>query len=449
MAARALIAALLAVQLAGCQLPADTRHARYQLSLGNTEQARKQLKGLAEAGDPAAQIEYAKLIAADQGSDPAEAMVWYRRAWEQQDYRAGPASLRLYKRYQGSLAFGEARARELLRPLRPRETEQDLSLALDIAVLYPQALTAQQWQQWLALYRRSCVQECYFGTYAGRYAQIRGDIEEAAAWYQQELHDDPRAVEYLQDMFWQAGSPERFTEMVGDMEGDVSLDGAYCLRVATLIKANATTAEHDPTVMRWLQRAAEKGEPLALVEQLQYMLTWPAVYSFAEFSLAVEELQSLDNASALYFRAQGDLKAEWFELRPQRAERDLLMLVAGGMSRAYLPLAELYESGYLGEADMERAVRFYQLAAEAGLAQGDAALARLYSSGRGMARDPVKAFAHKEASKILLPRTARQESEESLPLPDGLMPAGQQAAARLIAKRQHWLEEQFHVASTL
>ncbi|PNE02640.1 alginate biosynthesis regulator [Alcanivorax sp. MD8A] len=448
MAARALIAALLAVQLAGCQLPADTRHARYQLSLGNTEQARKQLKGLAEAGDPAAQIEYAKLIAADQGSDPAEAMVWYRRAWEQQDYRAGPASLHLYKRYQGSVGFGETRARELLRPLRPLESEQDLSLALDIAVLYPGAVTDRQWQQWLALYRRSCIQDCYFATYAGRYAQHRGDIEEGAQWYEQVLHRDPRAVEYLQDLFWQAGTPERFVSMIRSIEGDVSLDGIYCLRIATLIKANATTAEHDPLVMRWLQRAADKGEPLAMVEQLQYMLAWPGVYSYDEFSEAVTTLTPLDSAMATYFRARGDLREEWFELRPQRAQRDLLALADAGMARAYLPLGELYESGYLGEADMERAVKFYLLAAESGLAQGDVSLARLYSTGKGVARDPVRAYAHREASKVLLPRTARRESEQSVPLPEGLLPAGQQAAGRLIAARKHWLEEQFHVAFT-
>ena len=434
--------------LGGCQMPADTGAARYMLAQGNTDEAREQLRKLAEAGDATAQLEYGKLIAADEGANPSQAMVWYQRAWQQQDYRAGPPSLRLYKRYQGSIAFGEVRARQLLAPLYPQESEQDLQLALDIAVLYPGAPSDAQWQQWLALYRRSCVIDCFYATYAGRYAQHRGDVEQAEQWYRKVLHQDPRAVEYLQDLHWQNGTPDRFVALVRNLEGEVSLDGAYCLRVATLIKANATETAHDPMVMRWLERAADKGEPLALPEQLRYMLAWPSFYSHDAFTRAVDRLMPLDPDTATYFRARGDLQEVWYALRPERARQDLLTLADRGMAQAWLPLAGLYENGYLGEADMEKAVDYYRRAAQAGLAQGDASLARLFAAGRGIARDPIRAYAHKEASKVLLPRTARRESEESLPLPVSLLPAGQQAAARLIAQRQRWLEEQFHVASS-
>ena len=61
-------------------------------------------------------------------------------------------------------------------------------------------------------------------------------------------------------------------------------------------------------------------------------------------------------------------------------------------------------------------------------------------------RDPVKAYAHKEASKVLLPRTARDETREHLPLPESLLPAGKQAAQNLVEQRRRWLEEQFSVA---
>lgn len=429
-------------------MPADTSTARYLLASGNTAEARAQLRELAEAGDAAAQVEYGKLLAGDQGVDPAEAMQWYQRAWRQQDYRAGPASLRLFKRYQGSLAFGETRARELLAPLRPRESTEDLQLALDIVVLYPGAATDAQWQEWLRLYRRSCVVDCYFDTYAGRYAQHRGDYEQAGQQYARALHRDPRAVEYLQDMYWQNGEPERFVAMVQNLEGDVSLDGAYCLRVATLIKANATTAEHDPSVMRWLQRAADNGEPLALSEQLRYMLSWPDNYSHQEFTDKVAELMPKDPAVATFYRAQGDLQSLWYALKPERARDDLEALVEQGMSQALMPLGMLYEAGFLGEADMEKAVKYYTRAAEAGIAQGDEALSSLYLNGRGMMRDPIKAYAHKEASKVLLPRTAREETSKSLALPDSLQPAGEQAAQKLVEQRRRWLEEQFHVAIT-
>ena len=161
MASRTLILCL-AAALAGCQMPADTVTARYLLSQGNTAEAQEQLRQLAEAGDAAAQVEYGKLLAGQQNADPSEALQWYQRAWQQQDYRAGPASLRLFKRYQGSLALGEARARELLVPLRPQENPEHLRLALSIAALYPGAATDEQWQRWLHLYRRSCVVDCYF-----------------------------------------------------------------------------------------------------------------------------------------------------------------------------------------------------------------------------------------------------------------------------------------------
>lgn len=447
MASRTLILCL-AAALAGCQMPADTMTARYLLAQGNTSEAREQLRQLAEAGDAAAQVEYGKLLAGEQGADPAEALQWYQRAWRQHDYRAGPASLRLYKRYQGSLAFGETRAGELLAPLRPRENPEDLQLALDIVALYPGAASDQQWQSWLRLYRRSCVVECHFDTYAGRYAQHRGEYEQAEMLYARALHRDPRAVEYLQDMHWQNGEQERFVEMMQNLEGDVSLDGAYCLRVATLIKANATSAEHDPSVMRWLQRAADNGEPLALSEQLRYMLSWPDFYSHQVFTDKVAELMPRDPAAATFYRAQGDLQSLWYALKPERARDDLDILVARGMTQALMPLGALYESGFLGEADMERAVMYYTRAAEAGIAQGDEALSRQYLNGRGMMRDPIKAYAHKEASKVLLPRTARDETRERLVLPESLLPAGEQAAQKLVEQRRRWLEEQFHVAIT-
>lgn len=97
---------------------------------------------------------------------------------------------------------------------------------------------------------------------------------------------------------------------------------------------------------------------------------------------------------------------------------------------------------------MEKAVMYYTRAAEAGIAQGDEALSSLYLSGRGVMRNPIKAYAHKEASKVLLPRTAREESDERLALPDTLLPAGEQAARKLVEQRRRWLEEQFHVAIT-
>ncbi|WP_235902102.1 tetratricopeptide repeat protein [Alcanivorax sediminis] len=447
MASRSLTIGLVAL-LAGCQMPADTSTARYLLAQGNTAEARQQLRELAEAGDAAAQVEYGKLIAGDQGSDPADAMKWYQRAWRQQEYRAGPASLRLFKRYQGSLAFGETRAREVLAPLRPRESPQDLQLALDVVVLYPGAATDKEWQEWLRLYRRSCVIDCYFETYAGRYAQHRGEFEQAEMLYSLALHRDPRAVEYLQDMHWNNGEPERFVALMQNLEGDVSLDGAYCLRVATLIKANAIKAEHDPSVMRWLQRAVDKGESLALSEQLRYMLAWPDFYSHEAFTDTVAELLPKDPAAAMFYRAQGDLQSLWYALRPERARADLEDLVKQDMTQALMPLGTLYESGFLGEADMDKAVEYYTRAAEAGIAQGDEALADLYLRGRGVMRDPIRAYAHKEASKVLLPRTAREEARERLALPESLQPAGEQAARELVEQRRRWLEGQFHVAIT-
>ena len=75
-----------------------------------------------------------------------------------------------------------------------------------------------------------------------------------------------------------------------------------------------------------------------------------------------------------------------------------------------MALGTLYERGFLGEADMEKAVTYCTRAAQAGIAQGDEALSRLYLTGRGMMRDPIKAYAHKQASKVLLPRTAREEA---------------------------------------
>ncbi|EKF74402.1 alginate biosynthesis regulator [Alcanivorax hongdengensis A-11-3] len=445
MAIRVLIM-MLPLWLMACQMPADTRLARYQLAQGEAEPARQQLRVLAEAGDASAQVEYGKLVAADEGASPAEAMMWYQRAWAQQDYSAGPASLRLFKRYQGSMAIGEQRARAMLVPLRPRESEQDLRLALDVAVLYPGAASEAQWLQWLSLYRRSCIQDCFLGTYSGRYHQQLGQFEQAEKAYLSVLHRDPRAVEFLQEMDEALGQVSRFVEQVRGIRDVASLDGDYCLRVATLVKASLAPGQHDSLVMDWLQRAREKGSTAAIQEQLSYMLMWPDFYDYSRFTDTVTALMPYQPRIATFYRAQGDLQEQWFHLRPERAEADLLALLDQGFVQASLPLASLYEKGFLGESDMAQAVHYYSLAAEAGLSNGDEALASIYASGRGIAKDPIRAYAHSQAAQVLLPRTASPAPVEDVPLPDSLLPAARQAAQALIAKRRSWLEEQFHVA---
>ncbi|NIV31996.1 MAG: sel1 repeat family protein, partial [Anaerolineae bacterium] len=143
--------------------------------------------------------------------------------------------------------------------------------------------------------------------------------------------------------------------------------------------------------MRWLQRAHDNGEPLALSEQLRYMLAWPDFYPYPDFTRKVAELMPRDPAVAIFYRAQGDLQQAWYALNPERARQDLQTLVKQGMVQALLPLGELYENGYLGEADMDKAVAYYTRAAEAGLARGDESLASLFARGRGIARDPIRA----------------------------------------------------------
>lgn len=77
---------------------------------------------------------------------------------------------------------------------------------------------------------------------------------------------------------------------------------------------------------------------------------------------------------------------------PARAER-LLAEAARSLPAAHVSLGRMYERGVDGQMDARRALTHYLLAARAGHANADMALARMYWSNRGVKVDPVNAYA--------------------------------------------------------
>ncbi|MDF3935371.1 alginate biosynthesis protein AlgK, partial [Pseudomonas citronellolis] len=81
----------------------------------------------------------------------------------------------------------------------------------------------------------------------------------------------------------------------------------------------------------------------------------------------------------------------WLPRDPQEAERHLLAATAGE-PQAHYYLGQIYRRGYLGKVYPQKAVDHLIVAARAGNAHADLALAQLWSQGRGIKPNPGFAY---------------------------------------------------------
>ena len=142
------------------------------------------------------------------------------------------------------------------------------------------------------------------------------------------------------------------------------------------------------------------------------------------------------NSKARYLVGRLYFKGIWFEQNPKLAEQYLLP-VADSVSGAAYILGLIYRDGWLGEADVNRALDYLLSAARQGAKSADRELAKMFWVQKGVQMNPVYAYSF---AKISASQGAKNAERQFIEISNSLTPEqlmeGDALAERELSERQ-------------
>lgn len=391
----ALVVVLLGAMLASPALALpDLARGRAALERGDLAAAETDLKPLAERGYLDAQVLLARVYTAkDTPESAALAVRWYRLAVEKDPALRLPLARSLMRSGQADPAEIE----QLLLALADDREAAALPLQLRLYREFPQLAEpgqAARLAQEVAAYRLPEDRAAAISWYRANrledraYDDALGALCEKDRAHVEECYADlARHFRALQDVGalkklqaeaierFDAGtmSPETVERMArhlaaDDLPGKAAPDAAYAL----LLKIPEPTAE-------------------VIARRARLLLAQPALDAQADPVALLKSAYELGSPEAALELGRLYLDELHPAADPVRAE-SLLREAAKTLPTAHTWLGRLYERGYLGLPEPERALQHYLLAARAGQPNADLALARMYSRNRGVRVDPVQAY---------------------------------------------------------
>lgn len=373
----------------------DLERGLQALSRGDAVQAKADLLPLAELGYTEAQIALARLYATDTSQTAQrQAEHWLREA-QSQDPSARPRLIRLL------LAEApDSDPMEIDRLLTASDAagEDDvLRLRVRLYRYYPDRFVTREAAAFAAQ------------AAASHDPDIRS---EALAWYR--VHaSSPEYADAMQQLCLRdlAMEPDCHADLVraARLSGNTDRYQAWVTR--SLAKADAGQLP-DQTLERVARTLAAEDLPgspqtkaaYTLFRQIEprsaetrvriakLLLTDPSLDEQANaHDLLVDALQAGSNEAALVLGREY-LRAGKPQADPVRA-RNLLQRAAQTDQRANYHLGRLFERGYLGRVEPERALQHYLRAARHRHPRADLALSRMFWNDRGIRVDPINAYA--------------------------------------------------------
>lgn len=380
---------------AGCAGLPDQRLADEAMARGDIATAQANYQALATLGYTDAQIGLADMQAASGDSAAqAKAEKLYRDAAE----TSPRARARLGKWLAAKPGATDAEHREAEQLLNRAFNEGEDSALVPLIVLYlqyPQAWPGvnpqQRIDQWRAqgLPQADLAQIILYRT-QGTYNQHLGEIEQVCQRWLTRM-----------DVCWME------LATVYQVQGDADKQKAHLERLRAAYKAGRVPPERVESVAQVLADA-DLGKPdpqtaQALLGELAptYPAAWVDLaklqYDYPELGDVEQMLDYLKKAQdAAQPRAElllGRLyyDGKWMPQDPQKAEQHLLK-VAASEPQAHYYLGQIYRRGFLGKVYPQKAADHLLIAARAGQASADMALAQLWSQGRGVQPNRVNAY---------------------------------------------------------
>lgn len=373
----------------------DLARGRAALQRGDLAAAEKDLAPLAEQGYLEAQVGLARVYAAqDTPESAAQAARWYRLAAAQDPSQRIGLARSLMRSGKADPAEVDALLKALVAERDAAAPALQLRLYREVpslakpgeAALLAQALAAsrdaQARSEAISWYRDNRLQdEAYEAALGALCERDRARIQECYADLARHfrLRKDAGALRKVQ-----AEVLER--DEAGQMSDD-SLE-----RVARYLSADDLPGEPMVDLAHALLVRIEAPSAQVMARRARLLLEYPALDSNSDPEALLQQAHAQGSAEAALQLGRLYLDEFHPHADPLKAQA-LLKEAAQTLPAAHTWLGRLYERGYLGLPQPELALQHYLIAARAGNSNADFALARMYSTNRGVQVDAVQALA--------------------------------------------------------
>lgn len=410
------------------------------LERGEVEQARADLAPLAEYGYVKAQIGLARLFAAEPSPEARQhAEEWLRRAVKQDP----SVRLELARLLLADAPHSDPMEVDRLLTAVAQERGDDAVLRLRVRLYreYPQHFKTNEAAEFAARAAASEQPELraaalsWYRVHAGQpqYAEALAQLCRRDLDVQPDCHAD------LARHARQIGDAEQYRVSLRIARSKAAageLPADTIGRVARVAVAEDLPGEPDPSVAYALFAQVEQPAPDTRVRIAKLLLDDPTLDPEADavamLAQAMEQGSGETADEAAMVLGRHYLSARNPQADPARAERLLLDAVAT-QPAANFYLGRMFERGYRGRVQPQRALRHYLDAARGGYVWADMALARMFWNNRGVKVDPVNACTF----ALLADHNGVNEATELLQTLSRAMSPAQLEAAEGLAQREH------------
>lgn len=457
-----LLLAGLGLALAGAACAGQSlEQIRYALYKDPSADVSADLRMLAERGDLASKQLLGDVLASNDNANRDEVIALYREAFaEGRGQVPALASLaRLLDRNPNLQGSQEAWVRNALTQYPNNLDPRTTSTSLEVFLVYPQLLPGNQAAELLALYQQSCLLNCRPELYHAVVAERQGNRAEAERWYQKAARVDPRGVDRYyrflgerQDTAFvafarsvepeMAGLPVEIVHRIGSLldniysveraEQDADRDQRQAAAMGPKVEPTPEQLARDRAieqartagieeVQRWMDNAVGRGYLPALISKANFMISNPTEHNAEEVQAVINQVRSQDPTRAKVLDASFYMVNNWLTLDPEKAHALIQELIASNYRDARLLLGDLYSKGGLDQPDQQRALDIWQQQADQGSTAAWYRMATLYSRGRAICHDPVKAYTYARVALDLGETRARgliKRLEKTLPKDD-------------------------------
>ncbi|MGP0170613.1 sel1 repeat family protein [Pseudomonas sp. NCHU5208] len=425
---------------------------RYALFQDNQAAVEDDLRLLSQRGDLAAARLLGEVLASRSPANTAQAIALFKQAFADGRGDIG-ALIPLARLVDYKPRWREANRDFMRQALTQFAVGRDfisVDTRLEVFLVYPELFDQAETMRLIELYDRACLIYCHAPLYRAVAATRYGERAEAEKWFELAVESDPRAVnryyaflgEKRNELFraFAARLAERMNSLPVDLVQSIAQQltavrnaeiGAYnnnrpLTRAQTdeekaererKAQAHASLIEQiDREVLLWLDNAIARDFGPAMVSKAYFLMTAPDRYGpepVVELIQRLEQRQG-QNLSLSMAERQDPITPQrikalraslhmvvWRTLDPQLSQRLIAELQAEHYPEATLLEGDMYSQGVLDEPDQQQAIALYMKEVQSGSLNALMRIARLYSYGRSICRDDIKAYSFAYAAQEL------------------------------------------------
>ncbi|MHA6494152.1 alginate biosynthesis TPR repeat lipoprotein AlgK [Pseudomonas borbori] len=430
-----LLAAAIALGMAGCAGLPDQQLAREAYEAGDIATAERHFRQLAELGYSDAGVGLADIQVAS--GDPEKMRL------AEQTYRAAAvdsprAQARLGRLLASKPNATEAERREAAQLLEAAMAAGEPSALMPLTMLYVQypqhwpSMNAQQRvDHWRAQgYPQADLAQILIYRTQGTYAEHLDEIEQICQKGLQQMDVCYVELATVYQMRGQAEQQQALLERLRSSYQFGSVPADRLEKVAQVL-ADAELGKPNEEAAQGLLELITPNYPAAWVSLARLLYDYPALGDSEKMFEYLKRGQEASQPRADLLLGRLYYEGKWVAQDPEVAEAHLLKATATENSAHYF-LGQLYRRGYLGKVYPQKAVDHLLIAARRGQTSADFALAQLYSQGRGIKVNRVNAYAF---TKLAL-KTENPHASELLSVLETQMSAAEKQQAEQVLQRE-------------